>query len=266
MSFFTLHFMLKALIIDDEFHARENLRMLLEEFCPEVEVVGDADGVKKGLEMVQKHDPDVVFLDIRMPSGAEGFEFLEAIEKPDFQVVFVTAFKDYAIRAFNANAVHYVLKPIDIDDLRMAVEKLGMYREAFIEDTSNKDIYLESIRRLSQDLKDHRRSGRFTVYHSKGFKVIQEEEIVRLEGEGTHTRLYFKNGDRFLDSRNLKVYEDILNEHTFCRIHKSHIINLLELSEFSHQDGNTAILKDGTELPVARARMSSFLSAVKSLG
>lgn len=254
---------LKALIVDDEFHARENLRMLLEEFCPEVEVVGDADGVKQGLEKVAALDPDVVFLDIRMPSGAEGFEFLEQVQNLNFQVVFVTAFKDYAVRAFNANAVHYVLKPVDIEDLQNAVQKLGEYKNSFIDDDENRSIYEQSIRSLSESLRKNQRTKRFTVYHSKGFKVIREDEILRLEGDGSNTQIHFINGERFVDSRNLKVYEGILDSDSFCRVHKSHIINLKELEEFSHQEGNAAIMRDGTEVPVARARMSDFLTAVK---
>ena len=115
---------LKAIIVDDEELARKNLAMLLEEYCPQVEIIGDADNIVTAEEKITSLQPDVVFLDIRMPSGAEGFELLEKIENRNFLVVFVTAFKDYALRAFNANAIHYVLKPIDVDDLTQAMEKV----------------------------------------------------------------------------------------------------------------------------------------------
>ena len=115
---------LRALVVDDEDLARKNLTMLLHEYCDDVEVIGDAGNIATAKEMIEELKPDVVFLDIRMPSGAEGFDLLESIENRDFLVVFVTAFKDYALRAFNANAIHYVLKPVDIDDLIRAAAKI----------------------------------------------------------------------------------------------------------------------------------------------
>ena len=115
---------LNALIVDDEELARKNLQMLLEEYCEDVEVIGQAGTIKDAKEKIETLKPDVVFLDIRMPSGSEGFDLLESIEERNFMVVFVTAFKDYALRAFNANAIHYVLKPVDIEDLQQAVEKV----------------------------------------------------------------------------------------------------------------------------------------------
>ena len=122
---------LRALIVDDEEYARKNMIMMLDEYCPEIEVVGEASGKAQAKALITSVQPDVVFLDIRMPSGAEGFELLEEVEEKNFLVVFVTAFKDYAVRAFNASAVYYLLKPIDIDDLRTAVEKLVEAKSVF---------------------------------------------------------------------------------------------------------------------------------------
>ena len=123
---------LRAVLVDDERLARENLELLLEEFCPEVHVVGKAAGVEEGLAVISETSPDVLFLDIRMPSGAEGFDLLARLPSRNFQVVFVTAFKDYAIRALNASAVHYVLGPIDIEDLQYAVRKLVDVHQALM--------------------------------------------------------------------------------------------------------------------------------------
>jgi two-component system LytT family response regulator len=128
---------MRALIIDDEEFARKNLQLMLEEFCPEIEVIGEATGKDQAKAIIEASKPDVIFLDIRMPSGAEGFELLEEVENKDFLVVFVTAFKDYALRAFNASAVYYVLKPIDIDDLRLAVDKLVEAKKIFSDDPQN---------------------------------------------------------------------------------------------------------------------------------
>ncbi len=256
---------MRALIIDDELHARENLRMLIEEFCQEIKVVGDASGVNDGLEKVQALKPDVVFLDIRMPSGSEGFEFIRRIESPEFQIVFVTAFKDYAIQAFNANAIHYILKPIDIDELREAVRKLLDYRELFSNDSASRPTYVESLRRVPETARANQRPSRITIHHSRGFRVVNVNTIVRLEGDGSCTRLYFSDGTSFLDTRHLKLYEDMLDDGLFFRAHRSHLINLLEVREYLHVDGSKAVMSDGAEVPIARARLSEFLERVKSI-
>ena len=116
--------MIRTIIVDDELLARENLKLLLSDFCENVEVVGEADSVDAAIDAITELKPTLVFLDIRMPSGIEGFELLEKIDTKDFVVIFVTAFKDYAIKAFNANAIHYILKPIDVEDLQNALKKV----------------------------------------------------------------------------------------------------------------------------------------------
>jgi two-component system LytT family response regulator len=122
---------LRALVVDDEEFARKNLILLLEEFCPEIEVIGEASRKEQAKAIIESSKPDVVFLDIRMPSGTEGFELLEEVDEQDFLVVFVTAFKDFAIKAFNANAAYYLLKPIDIEELQKSVAKLVEAKKIF---------------------------------------------------------------------------------------------------------------------------------------
>ena len=136
---------LRALIVDDEIHARENLKYLLQNYCPEIEVVGAAGNQKSALESVTALNPQVIFLDICMPSGTEGFDFLDAIPDKKFQVVFVTAFKDYAIRALNANAIHYLLKPVDVDDLKVAVKKLVSTSQLFAESQDQLRLFVSEV-------------------------------------------------------------------------------------------------------------------------
>ena len=143
---------LKAIVVDDEEFARKNLTMLLNEFCPEIEVVGEASGKKDAINTINELSPDVVFLDIRMPSGAEGFELLDEIENKNFLVVFVTAFKDYAVRAFNASAVYYLLKPIDIEELVLATKRLVETKTRYTETPGNYQTYFESLKDLSTNL------------------------------------------------------------------------------------------------------------------
>lgn len=256
---------LKAIVVDDEELARKNLTMLLNEYCGEMEVIGEAGNIVDARQMIEELKPDVVFLDIRMPSGSEGFDLLESLEERNFLVVFVTAFKDYALRAFNANAIHYVLKPIDIDDLQMAVEKVVESRSVFKANPENFQTYFESIRNLSTTLGNQGYGDKVAISHSRGIKLIEVGDIVYLEASGNCTMIYFADGSRYLDTRTLKIYEGILSPTRFYRIHKSHIINLACLKEYLNEDGHFAVLKNGKLLPVARNRISAFVKTLKSL-
>ncbi len=254
---------LRAIIVDDEEFARKNLAMMLDEFCPQVEVIGEASRKDQAKAIIESSRPDVVFLDIRMPSGAEGFELLEEIEDKNFLVVFVTAFKDYAIRAFNANAVHYLLKPIDIEDLEVAVNKVIEMKASFSSNPENMTNYFTSLKTLSDTLVRNKPSNRIAISHSKGLKIVEDDDIVHLEASGNCTTIFFKDKTRFLDTRTLKTYEQILNPEKFSRIHKSHIINLNMLSEYLNEDGHFAVMKDGLRLPIARNRVSEFVRMLK---
>jgi len=254
---------LRALIVDDEEFARKNLQMMLEEFCPEISIVGTASGKEQALELIANEQPDVVFLDIRMPSGAEGFELLDEVPEKNFLIVFVTAFKDYAIRAFNASAVHYILKPIDIDDLRIAVEKLVDAKSIFTQDPENYVTYFRSLSQLSDLLLRNKTTNRIAISHSKGLKIVEDDTITHLEANGNCTTIYFEDGTRYLDTRTLKIYENILNPAKFFRVHKSHIIHLKELKEYINDDGHFAILKSGLRVPVARNRVAEFVKMLK---
>lgn len=256
---------LKTLIVDDEELARNNLEMLIGEFCPDLEVISKADSKETAIDFINKEKPDVVFLDIRMPSGAEGFEILEEVEHRNFLVVFVTAFKDYAVKAFNANAVYYILKPIDIDDLKAASEKLVAAYEAFQSAPDNFEVYFESLRNLSDKLVKGKSSRKVVISHSKGLKIVEDDDITYLEANGNCTMLYFEDGSRYLDTRTLKIYENLLNSDKFYRVHKSYIINLNRLKEYLNEDGHYAVLKNGKQIPIARNRITNFTQMLKSL-
>ena len=254
-----------AIIVDDEMMARENLLMLLNEFCPEIEVVGMAENVEQARVLIKSKKPEAVFLDIRMPSNEEGLDLLEDVKTNNFQIVFVTAFKEFAVKAFHANAIHYILKPIDIEDLRIAVDKLLQYKQLFVDDKSNIKTYHDSIENFSNHIHQQPNSNKITISHLKGIKIIEDSTIIYVEGEGNCTNIFFEDGTHFFDTRTLKIYEDILNPNTFFRIHKKYIINLNYLTDYLHSDGYYAKLKNNKMLPVARARVTDFLKKLKSL-
>jgi len=250
---------LRALIVDDEVHARENLKYLLQNYCPEIEVIGAAGNQKSALDSVAALSPQVIFLDICMPSGTEGFDFLDAIPDKKFQVVFVTAFKDYAIRALNANAIHYLLKPVDVDDLKVAVKKLVSTSQLFAESQDQLRNYIKSLENLTKTTPSGNTATRITINHAKGFKIVDPTEFMYLEGEGNYTSIYFTDGSKYVDTRPIGVYEDILDPKLFFRIHKSHMINVMMVKEFLNDEGHFVVLKNDVRLSVSRLRVPQFL-------
>lgn len=254
---------LRSLIVDDEIHARENLKFLLENYCPEIEVIGMAGNEKSALEAVNTLKPQVLFLDICMPSGTEGFDFLESLPEKKFQVVFVTAFKDYAIRALNANAIHYLLKPVDVDDLKLAVKKLITTNQLFTENQDQLLNYIKSLENLSKAMLPSVGVPRITINHAKGFKIVDPGDFMYLEGEGNYTSILFVDGTKYVDTKSIGVYEDILDKQCFFRIHKSHIVNVAYVKEFLNDDGHFVVMKNNTKLAISRLRVPQFLAFFK---
>jgi two-component system, LytTR family, response regulator len=254
---------LRSLIVDDEVHARENLKYLLQNYCPEIDVVGMAGTEQSAIECVKNLAPQVVFLDICMPSGIEGFDFLDSLPEKKFQVVFVTAFKDYAIRALNANAIHYLMKPVDVDDLRAAVKKLVSTNQLFTDNQDQLLNYIKSLENLSKSMLVPTGVPRITINHSKGFKIVDPTEFIYLEGEGNYTSIVFIDGTKYVDTKSIGVYEDILDPQHFFRIHKSHIVNILYVKEFINADGHFVVMKDNTKLAISRLRVPQFLEFFK---
>lgn len=247
---------IKTVVIDDELLARQNLKMFLEEYCPELDVVAEAGSKQGGLDIISSYKPKIVFLDIRMPSGAEGFELLEEIDTHDFKVIFVTAFKDYAIKAFKANAIDYILKPIDIDELQEAVKKTV---ESIQKEKPEDNIgYQQKIHNFARGYL----SDKITISHSKGIKIVDPKTITHIEADNSYSTIYFNDGSSFVDSKTLKHYESIL-PHQFIRIHKSHIINLDYLEEYSNQDGHFAIMKNGEMISISRNKIRDFLEQLR---
>ncbi len=254
-----------ALIIDDEELARENLSMLIADFCPEIEVIGQAGNIVEARKKIDELHPKIIFLDIRMPSGSEGFDLLDSIPEKNFHVIFVTAFKDYAIKAFNANAIHYVLKPVDIEELMAAVKKAVETVQLTEKNPEVYTDYLTTLKNLSQTLAYNKQSNKITISHAKGIKIIDDSTILYIEADSNCSVLYFTDGTKYLDTRTLGIYDEILNPDKFFRIHKSVIINLQHLAEYINEDGYFAVLKSGQRLAVARNRVQEFLAKIKSI-
>lgn len=254
---------LRALLVDDEELARENLHIMLADECPDVEVVGTADGLASARQRIAELDPDLVFLDIRMPSGTEGLDLLEDLPHARFMVIFVTAFKDHAVQAFHSNAVDYVLKPIDPEELRAAVGKARQRWSRMQGGQDETQRYRDDLHVAVRTIKQHGSVPRLAVDHAKGFKLFEPHTISHLEADSNCTLIHFTDGSRYLDTRTLKVYEDMLDPLQFIRTHRSHLVNIDQIREYLRDDGHWAVMKDGARVPIARERVQAFVEATR---
>lgn len=235
---------IKTILIDDELHARKNLRYLLKNFIPEVSIVGEYDTVKKALKAIQEKKPVLTFLDIQMPE-LTGFDLLKIAGERDFEVVFVTAHNEFGIEAVKAGALDYILKPIIINELRTAVEK---FKKKCLLKTSNGVV-------REQDFN-------ITIPQPHGFLLTDSREIIRLEAKNNYTKIYTKNGEQFFISKTIREYEILLDSKLFLRIHKSSIINLNYFKEFINTDGTYVRLKDDSKLAVSRRKVQAVKNAI----
>jgi two-component system LytT family response regulator len=251
---------LKALIVDDEFHARSNLEMLLDNYCEDVEVIGSASSPKEARELLDKNEVDVIFLDIKMP-GEDGFQFLKSIEEKNFGVIFITAYNEYALDAFKADAVDYLEKPIDIDELVSAVEKIRKIKNSSTPISFNEDL-VDLIKSVVNKQIDFEKTS---IPTKDGLVIVNNQDIVHLEASESYTSIYLSDGKKYLSSKNIKVFEENLNPSIFFRTHKSHIINFAHhLKEFNRSLGNLAVMSNNKQIPVSRRKLTEFLSKINT--
>jgi two-component system, LytTR family, response regulator len=243
--------MIRAVLVDDETDSIRVLERLLETFCPQVCIVGKADGVETALRVIQDSLPDLVILDIEMTQG-NAFDLLNQLQPIAFQVIFVTAFDNYAVRAFKYSAVDYLLKPVDIDDLRNALGRVT-------EKTQEKDM-LGKMKVLLDNMGTLNLSQqKMALPTMTGLMFVAIRDIIRFEAKGNYTLIFLNNGDKVTASRNIKDYEDLLPGSIFCRIHHSHIINLQNIQKYQKGRGGYVIMEDGSSIEVASRRREEFL-------
>jgi two-component system, LytTR family, response regulator len=240
--------MLRVVLIDDETEARRNLQQLLTQFCPGVEVIGEAVGVQEGIELIRQTHPEGVFLDIQMQDGT-GFDLLSAFPEPSFHVVFVTAYDQYAISAFEFNAVDYLLKPIEVARLTHAVEKM--------EQLDSSDQYFQQINMLLSGMRNQRLET-IILLTQEGQHYIKLENIIRLEADKNYTTFFCHNRKSIVVSETIKKYEEILPADLFFRSHQSHIVQRKFVKSFIKESGGFIEMTDGGQVPVARRKKDGF--------
>ena len=244
--------MISTVLVDDETDSIRVLQKLLATYCPQVEVVGTAEGVETALAVIHSTRPDLLFLDIEMTQG-NAFDLLNQLRPLTFQVIFVTAFDNYAIRAFKYSAVDYLLKPVDIDELVSAVERV-VERSQQRNIVDQMQVFLDSMGtlHLSQQQK-------MAVPTLEGLIFINLRDVVRLEARSSYTQIIMEDGEIVTATRTIKEYEDSLPESLFCRIHNSHIINLQKIDKYHKGRGGYVVLEDGSRIEVATRRRQEFL-------
>jgi two-component system, LytTR family, response regulator len=253
----------KAIIIDDEKNIREALSTLLGQYCPEIKVCGVAGSASEGRLLLENNKVDFIFLDISMPKE-DGFAFLRSIPGNNYGVIFATAYQEYALRALKANAVDYLLKPINPFELQEAVKKAIHHHELRRKNSEIRDVYDQSLNNLNDQMQSKNSLlTKLTIPEQSGFRLVNVAELMYLQADDNYTILYLSGYQKIMATRTLGEFEKMLESPEFFRIHKSTIINLNYLVAYSNFQGNFAELKDGARLDISRRKLPEFREKVK---
>lgn len=241
---------LTVILVDDELPSLENLEMKIDEFCPDLKIIGKAQNAETALDLIAKLKPEVVFLDIEMPR-MNGFRMLNEIEEKNFEVVFTTAYDHYAIEAVRISAFDYLVKPISVSELQNTVSRLIKMR---IHRTNEKiDISLPHTSSGKEQ------TDKITISTNEGMEFYEIAQIIRIESSSNYSKMYLTDGKSILISRLLKDFEEILSPYNFFRIHHSHLINLNHIKKYIRGDGGQVVMSNNEKVDVSRRKREEFL-------
>lgn len=245
-----------AIIVDDEKHCREVLEHLLHKYCSAVKILASCANGEEALLALAKQQPDILFLDIEMP-GMNGFELLEKFHHPQFEIVFTTAYNEYAIKAIKHSALDYLLKPVDKDELIQTVERAKEHKA--IKSSQRVDNLLEML-----NLK--KKTKRFAVPTMEGLIMVDPDTILYCESDSAYCKIYFINSNKpLVISKTLKDVEEVLKDEDFCRIHHSYCINMKCVQSYIRGEGGEVVLNNGIHLPVSRTKKTDFLNRLEKI-
>lgn len=245
---------MKSILVEDEIASQVTLKTLLESFCPNVTVLGAASNIKDAKALIEETAPDLVFLDIEL-QGENGFELLTSYEKVPFHVIFTTAYDQYAVRAFKYAAVDYLLKPVDVEELKASVAKAA---------NTSRYTQKQHFKMLMDNYKN--KPSKIALPNGSGFTFVDVDEIVRLEADDNYTTVHFQNNDKLVISKTLKFFEDLLEGTGFFRINRKDLVNLQYIQSYSRQKKARVVLPGNLWLELSDARKDAFLDLFQIRG
>lgn len=243
--------MIKAIIVDDEKDGAEVLQFLVQQNCSQVQVISMEHSVESAISSIQKMKPDLVFMDIEMPTGT-GFDVIQNTNEVGYETIFITAYEHYAIKAFKTNAIDYLLKPVDVDELINAVKNA---EKRINTSNKNNNAAIEAL-----ILNAIQKSKKISIPSQNGILWVDLDDIIRFEADSNYSHVYIKNKKKITVAKTLKSFEDQLSDTIFCRVHSAHLINLNEIEKYIKGDGGALILKDGSNVPVSRANKIDLMA------
>lgn len=245
---------LKAIIVEDEESNQKTLKNMVDDFCEGIKVVGIAGMVDDAVKLILHKKPDIVFLDIELPEK-NGFQLLEYFPETPFEVIFTTAYNEFAIKAFRFSAIDYLLKPIDLEELREAIEKVRDKKQG----SSNQMKYKLLKSNLNSTF------NKLTLPCSTGYVFVELTDVVRCKADGNYTNFYMANGEKYIVSKTLGLYDQLLSDYNFFRINRQDLINTNHINEFRRQKKAMVKMSDDSLLPVTDSRKEAFLKMVNSI-
>jgi two-component system, LytTR family, response regulator len=234
--------MIRSIIVDDEKNCRDTLLDSLKHYCPHVQVVAQCTNVSEALNVIPREKPDLVFMDVEMSDGT-GFDVLEKLGTVNFDLIFVTAYDKYAVKAFKFSAIDFLLKPVVSDDLIEAIERLEK-RKNIADSQLQLNLLLSNLKNL------HGTINKIAIPSSDGLNLVEVKDIIRLEADGSYTS-FITAGGNYVVSKSLKEYDELLSENNFLRIHQSHLVNLSFVKKYIRGEGGHLVMNDGTTVPVS---------------
>lgn len=249
--------MIKAIIIDDEQHCIDRLSRLVGAESALIELIGTATNPGEGLSLITSLNPDLIFLDVQL-GDSTGFDLLKKLPHRDFDIIFTTAHENFAIQAIKFSAIDYLLKPIDKEDLNIALNKLSHDISQKIA-SAKLDTLLHNLEKRNEDLK------KIIIPTINGFEFLSVSDIIRCESNINYTTLFLKEKRKILVAKSLKEFEEILSPHNFFRVHNSHLINIIYIKSYHKGKGGIVSLTDGTDIEVSTRRKEDFLKKLARL-
>lgn len=246
-----------CIIVDDELNNRKSLRLMIDKFCPELKIVGEAWDSESIHEMISTKEADILFLDIQIGTKTI-FEILKDEDVLNYHVVMVTAYSEFALKSYELHAIDYLLKPINYLDLRKVIKKISA-------PNYKKKQAKTNLKKARNIFEDKNTDAKLSLSDNKGLHIINISDIIYCESSGNYTTLFFNNGDNQVFTKNLKYFEEILNRYNFFRVYKSYLINLRLVKSISNEDGGLVIMTNKKEIPISRFKKKELLQIIENL-